>query len=68
LVKKSKKSSGKWHAVPLRSSFMALSIIGFLITAYMVYPGSPDYGIAFMLVFTLMFIASLVSMHKAPLQ
>lgn len=57
----------RWHAVPLKSSFMALSIIGFLITAYMVYPVNSDYGLAFLIVFSLMFVASLVSMSKAPI-
>jgi hypothetical protein len=61
------KSSKKWHAVPLKSSFMALSIIGFLISAYMVYPVNTDYGLAFLIVFGLMFVASLVSMSKAPI-
>ncbi len=59
-----KKVPPKWHAVPLKSSFMVLSIIGFLITAYLVPSG--DYKIAFMVVFVAMFIASMVSMTKAP--
>lgn len=59
-----KKTPQKWHAVPLKGSFMVLSIIGFLITAYLVPSG--DYKIAFMVVFVAMFIASMVSMTKAP--
>ena len=58
------KAPKKWHAVPLKGSFMVLSIIGFLITAYLVPSG--DYKIAFMIVFVAMFIASMVSMTKAP--
>ncbi|MBI4147535.1 hypothetical protein HY494_02695 [Candidatus Woesearchaeota archaeon] len=58
------KAPQKWHAVPLKGSFMVLSIIGFLITAYLV--PSSDYKIAFMIVFVAMFIASMVSMTKAP--
>ena len=58
------KAPQKWHAVPLKGSFMVLSIIGFLITAYLVPSG--DYKIAFMIVFVAMFIASMVSMTKAP--
>ena len=54
----------KWHAVPLKGSFMVLSIIGFLITAYLVH--DTNYLFAFMLVFIAMFIASLISMTKAP--
>lgn len=56
----------KWHALPLKSSFMAASILGFLITTYLIYPESSDYGLAFMIVFIAMFIASLISMTKAP--
>lgn len=59
-----KKTPQKWHAVPLKGSFMVLSIIGFLITAYLVPSG--DYKIAFMIVFIAMFIASMISMTKAP--
>ncbi len=54
----------KWHAVPLKGSFMAIAIIGFLITAYLV--KDLNYKITFMLVFIAMFIASLISMTKAP--
>jgi len=57
-----------WQAVPLKGSFMIFAILGFLITAYLVYPISSDFGIALMLVFTAMFIASLVSMTKAPIK
>jgi len=59
-----RKAPPKWHAVPLKGSFMVLSIMGFLITAYLVPPG--DYKIAFMIVFIAMFVASMISMTKAP--
>lgn len=59
-----KKAPPKWHAVPLKGSFMVLSIMGFLITAYLV--DDPTYKFAFMMVFIAMFLASLVSMTKAP--
>ena len=58
--------SPRWHAAPLKSSFMATAILGFLISAYWVYPQSLNYGIAFMAIFAIMFIASMVSMTKAP--
>ncbi len=58
--------SKKWHAVPLKGSFMVLSMIGFLTTAYLIYPADKSYGFAFMAVFVAMFIASLISMTKAP--
>ena len=63
---KKTKGLSHWHAVPLKGSFMATSMLGFLISAYWVYPQSFNYGIAFMLVFSLMFIASFISLTKAP--
>ena len=68
-VKKSRKVQAtpkKWYATPLKSSFMVIAILGFLITTYLIYPNNPDYGISFMLVFIAMFIASMISMTKAP--
>jgi hypothetical protein len=58
--------SKKWHAVPLKGSFMTTAFLGFFISAYWVYPQNFNYGFVFMLVFAAMFIASLVSMTKAP--
>lgn len=58
------KTPQRWHAVPLKGSFMVFSIIGLLITAYLV--DDPDYKMAFMIVFIAMFVASLISMTKAP--
>jgi hypothetical protein len=57
----------KWHAVPLKASFMVTAMLGFLVSAYWVYPQSFNYGLTFMVVFAVMFVASLVSMHKAPI-
>jgi len=45
---------------------MLASIIGFFISTYWLYPKSVNYGITFMILFTAMFIASLISMTKAP--
>jgi len=45
---------------------MVFAILGFLISGYIVFPESSNFGIALMLVFAAMFIASLVSMTKAP--
>ena len=61
-----KQKAEPWHAMPLKGSFLALSILGFFITTYLIYPVSPNYGVAFMVVFITMFIASLISMTKAP--
>lgn len=64
--KKAPQKSRKWHAVPLKSSFMVLAILGFLISAYVVYPQSANYGITFMVIFGIMLVAAIVSMTKAP--
>jgi hypothetical protein len=56
----------KWHAAPLKGSFMVLAMLGFFVSAYLIYPRSVNYGITFMIVFVLMFVASLISMTKAP--
>jgi len=57
----------RWHAAPLKGSFMVTAMLGFLISAYWVYPQSFNFGFAFMLIFAAMFIASLISMTKAPI-
>lgn len=56
----------RWHAAPLKGSFMVTAMLGFLISAYYVFPQSFNLGIALMLIFAAMFIASLISMTKAP--
>ena len=63
-----KKRNGRWHAVPLSASFMVTAILGFFISVYWVYPQSEKFGFTFSLVFVLMFIASLISMTKAPVR
>jgi hypothetical protein len=59
-----------WKVAPLKSSFMLASILGFLITMiYTVYGRiSMDWGVAIGIVFFLMFIASLISMTRAPIE
>lgn len=56
-----------WHAVPLKGSFMVTAILGFFISYYYVYPVSINMGIACIIIFVLMFLASVVSMTKAPI-
>jgi hypothetical protein len=63
---KKKFDLGKWKAAPLKGSFMITSILGFLLSGYYVYPQSFNLGVASMLVFAIMFVASLISMTKAP--
>ncbi len=60
------KAPQKWHAVPLKGSFMVMSIMGFLITAYMV--NDLNYRMTFMIIFIAMFAASLISMTQAPIK
>lgn len=64
-TKRKKYKPQKWHAVPLKGSFMLISILGFFITIYLVQ--NLSYKIAFALVFAAMFIASVISMTKAPI-
>jgi hypothetical protein len=54
----------RWPAVPLKGSFMVFAILGFLISIYLI--TNTAWRLAFMIVFVVMFIASLVSMSKAP--
>ena len=58
-----KKEAQKWHAVPLKGSFMIFAMIGFLVSMYLF--TNPAWRLAFLIVFTAMFIASIISMTKA---
>lgn len=60
------KPMGKWKPSPLKGSFMLVSMIGFFISYYMIYPISFNFGVTFMILCALMFIASIISMTKAP--
>lgn len=50
---------------PLSSGFMAISLIGFLVSIWMVMDWSESWGFTLCLFFVIMFIASFVSMTKA---
>ena len=50
---------------PLKASFMLISMIGFLISALYIPQFSRTWAFAFGLLFTLMFMASLLSMVRA---
>ncbi len=67
-VKDTRKVFRGWQAVPLKGSFMLTAMLGFLLSAYYIYPYSSNFGIASMFVFGLMFISSLLSLSKAPLK
>lgn len=60
-----------WYKVaPLKSSFMLAAMLGFMITTiYTAYGRIPEsWGFAFGFLFTLMFIASFISMNNAPVE
>ena len=50
----------------LSGGFMITSIVGFLISAVYVYPASQRWGFTFVIFFTLMFIAAMISMTYGP--
>jgi len=50
--------------VPLSSSFMLTSILGFLISVFFVMQISISWGFTFALVFVIMFIASIINMSQ----
>jgi hypothetical protein len=58
-----------FKVAPLKSSFMLISMLGFMITIIYTSYGriSSDWGFALGFVFALMFIASMISMTKAPM-
>ena len=56
-----------YKVAPLPSTFMFTSIVGFLITAFYIVPRNPTWGFTFLIVFSTMFIASFISMTKAPI-
>ena len=55
----------KFKFAPLRGGFMAVSILGILISLMYLYPMYPDWGVTFAVVFAIMFLASLASMTLA---
>jgi len=56
----------KIKIVPLSGTFMVTAIVGFLISMLFVFKLSPTWGVAFMIFFTIMIVAALISMTKAP--
>jgi len=56
----------KRYIAPLSGGFMIISILGFLLSAYWIFDLDKTWGFTFCLVFTLMFVASLISMTYAP--
>mgnify|MGYP001571074017 FL=1 len=54
------------NIAPLSGGYMITSIVGFLISAFYILPNSSKWGFTFVLFFTIMFVASLISMTYAP--
>jgi len=52
----------KFRFAPLSGAYMAVSMIGILVSLLYVTQESSDWGIAFTFVFGIMFVASMVSM------
>ena len=55
-----------FKVAPLNSQFMVTSMLGFLISVIWVKGISETWGIAFALVFALMFVSSIISMTHGP--
>ena len=53
---------------PIKSSMMLVSILGFIISAMVIYDKWPAWGFAFVIVFVILFVASLISMTYAPIE
>ncbi len=56
----------KRRFVPLSNSFFFTSIIGFYVSVIYVAKKWPDFGVAFAIVFAIMFFASVLSFTYAP--
>ena len=56
----------EFNIAPLSGGYMVTSIVGFIISAFYVYPNSRTWGFTFILFFTLMFVASMISMTYSP--
>ncbi|MBU90660.1 hypothetical protein CMO94_03880 [Candidatus Woesearchaeota archaeon] len=54
------------NVAPLKGGYMITSIVGFIISAFYVFPQSDTWGFTFIIFFTLMFVASMISMTYGP--
>lgn len=65
-VEKKAAEKPKYKVAPLSAGFSVLSLVGIIISAFLI-PRKPTWGVAFLVVFLAMFIASLRSMRYGPL-
>ncbi len=56
----------EFNIAPLSGGYMLTSMVGFIISGFYILPKSQTWGFTFILFFTLMFVASLISMTYAP--
>lgn len=56
----------EFNIAPLSGGYMITSIVGFLISAFYIMPNSRTWGFTLVLFFTLMLVASLISMTYSP--
>ena len=54
------------NVAPLKGGYMITSMVGFIISAVYVFPKSTSWGFTFIMFFTLMFVASMISMTYGP--
>jgi len=58
-----------FKVAPLHSNFMLMSMFGFIVSAYFLDdPVFKSWAWAFLIVFIIMFISSMISMAKAPIE
>jgi len=54
------------NVAPLKGGYMITSMVGFIISALYVFPRSDNWGLTFVIFFSLMFVSSLISMTYGP--
>ena len=55
----------RYKMAPLSGGYMASSMIGFIVSVIWVFPNNPSFGLAFALVFAMMFFSAVASMTHA---
>ena len=56
------------RVAPLDSTFMAVSLLGFILSILFVFPESPSWGLAFSIVFFVMLVSSFLSLTLGPVE
>ncbi len=54
------------NVAPLKGGYMITSIVGIIISAVYVFPRNYTWGLTFLIFFTMMFVASMISMTYGP--